>query len=246
MPGVEAMERRALERVRPHEFAGLYQDGRDLLTRNLTPGRSVYGERRVGNGSVEYRAWDPYRSKLAALLRKGLRDWPFRRDARVLYLGAANGTTASHVSDLVPGGVVHAVEFSPRAFQKLLTVAEQRENFNPLLADAANPDAYAREVGEVDILYQDVSQREQAEIFLRNARLLARGGSGFLMIKARSIDVGANPKAVYERVVEVLRGSGLKVLEVVRLEPYEKDHAAVLVRRITPSPHGPDAPATLK
>ena len=146
-------------------------------------------------------------------------------------LRAASGTTASHVSDLVPEGVVHAVEMSPRAFQKLLTVAEARENLNPLLADAEKPETYARQVGDFDVLYQDVSQRDQVGIFLRNSVPLVPGGWGFLMVKARSIDVSARPKAIFQGVVEVLRGTDLKVLEVVRLDPYEKDHAAVIVRK---------------
>ena len=232
MSRVEAMERRALERVRQEGRAGLYTDGEEVFTRSLTPGRSVYGERRVGDGSLEYRAWAPHRSKLAALLTKGTGQWPFRTDSRVLYLGAANGTTASHVSDLVPEGVVHCVEFSPRAFQKLLMIAEVRDNMNPILADAEKPESYARQVGEVDILYQDVSQRDQVGIFLKNARLLAPGGWAYFMVKARSIDLGARPKAVYQGVLELLRGTGLRVLEVVRLDPFEKDHAAVVVRKI--------------
>jgi len=241
MSPLEAIEHGTVGRVRPDGRAGLYTDGDEVFTRSLTPGRSVYGERRVGDGTLEYRAWNPFRSKLAALLRKGSREWPFRAASRVLYLGAANGTTASHVSDLVPDGVVHCVEFSPRAFQKLLQIAEPRDNMNPILADAADPRAYVRQVGEVDVLYQDVSQRDQVGIFLKNAALLARGGWGFLMVKARSVDVGAAPKAVYQSAVEALRGTGLRVLEVVLLEPFEKDHAAVIVRKAGkgPEPVGP-------
>ncbi|HKZ49090.1 MAG TPA: fibrillarin-like rRNA/tRNA 2'-O-methyltransferase [Thermoplasmata archaeon] len=224
-------ERQAFQRVRSHELPYLYTDGRDVFTRSLTPGRSVYGERRVGDGTVEYRAWYPQRSKLAALVQKGCRHWPFRGRTRILYLGAASGTTASHLSDIATEGVVHCVEISPRAFQKLLAVAELRENMNPILADAVKPETYARQVGEVDVLYQDVSQRDQLGIFLKNARLLAPGGMGFLMVKSRSIDVAANPKRVFQGVVDALKGTGLQVLDVFRLEPYEKDHAAVIVRR---------------
>jgi len=239
-------ERQAVLRVRPHELPYLFEDGKDLFTRSLTPGRSVYGERRLADGAVEYRSWDPYRSKLGALVQKGTVHWPFRANSRVLYLGAASGTTASHVSDIATQGVVHCIEFSPRAFQKLLTLSEVRHNMNPILADAERPDTYAREVGEVDILYQDVSQRDQVGIFLKNARFLVPRGWGFLMVKSRSIDVSANPKRVFQAVVERLRGSDLRVLDLIRLEPYERDHAAVVVRKGSPGPIEPAGSVTLK
>jgi len=229
-PSSSLAERQAVLRVRPHELPYLFEDGRDIFTRSLTPGRSVYGERRLADGVIEYRAWDPYRSKLGALVTKVTPHWPFRANSRVLYLGAASGTTASHISDIATQGVVHCIEFSPRAFQKLLSLSEIRHNMNPILADAEKPETYAREVGQVDILYQDVSQRDQVGIFLRNARLLVPGGWGFLMVKSRSIDVSENPKRVFQGVVERLRGTDLRVLDLTRLEPYEKDHAAVIVR----------------
>ncbi|TRZ06205.1 hypothetical protein HGM15179_020902 [Zosterops borbonicus] len=76
-----------------------------LVTRNLVPGESVYGEKRIsvedGDTSVEYRAWNPFRSKLAAAILGGIDQIHIRPGAKVLYLGAASGTTVSHVSDIV-------------------------------------------------------------------------------------------------------------------------------------------------
>ncbi|MFQ5838807.1 MAG: fibrillarin-like rRNA/tRNA 2'-O-methyltransferase, partial [Thermoplasmata archaeon] len=112
--------------IRPTDYRGVYTDGRTLYTENLVPGTSVYGERLVRKGSLEFRAWNPRRSKLAALLLKGFPQYPFEEDSTVLYLGAATGTTASHISDLVPRGVVYCVEVSPKTFQKLLILSEQR------------------------------------------------------------------------------------------------------------------------
>ncbi len=133
------------------------------------PGESVYGEKRVSVESgttegekIEYRVWNPFRSKLAASVLAGVDNvhikpgskvghvfvaysrWLVARSSQVatapspagaarsmlgckgvtrcwvpsqvLYLGAASGTSVSHVSDIVgPDGSVYAVEFSHRS-----------------------------------------------------------------------------------------------------------------------------------
>jgi fibrillarin-like pre-rRNA processing protein len=220
---------RGVVELRPLGVSRVFTDGRDLYTENLAPARSVYGERLVPWQGSEYRRWDPHRSKLAALLLKGWRILPLERGSQALYLGAASGTTVSHVSDLCPEGTVHAVEVSRRVFQKLLEVAEARPNVLPILADAAKPESYANTVGRVDFLYQDVAQRDQASIFLRNLRFLGREGLGMLMAKARSVDVARRPEEVYRGIGAQLRKGGLDILGVIPLEPYERDHAAIVV-----------------
>lgn len=50
---------------------------------------------------MEYRAWNPFRSKLAAAILGGIDQIHIKPGVRVLYLGAASGTTVSHVSDIV-------------------------------------------------------------------------------------------------------------------------------------------------
>src|SRR5919199_4845942 len=74
---------------------------RQLATLNLVEGNSVYGEKLVRQKGIEYRVWDPYRSKLAGAIKKGLNNLPIKKSMRVLYLGASTGTTVSHVSDIV-------------------------------------------------------------------------------------------------------------------------------------------------
>ncbi len=217
--------------VRPTVHAGVFTDGAWLLTRNLVPGTAVYGEGLIRDGGVEYRRWDAARSKLAAYLKRGGRVWPFGSTTTVLYLGAGSGTTASHVSDLCPQGNVVAVEISPRVFRDLVRVAETRGNLLPILGDAARPDTYANRVSSVDVVYQDVAQRDQVAIFLANARFLAPGGIGYLMIKARSVDVAARPADVYARAVVELRQSGLEVQDERSLEPFQEDHSALVVRK---------------
>jgi fibrillarin-like pre-rRNA processing protein len=133
-------------------------DGQKRLATRSDDSVPVYGERILEG----YRLWDPFRSKLAALLLKGRSTWPvLARDARVLYLGAATGTTVSHVSDIVREGLVYAVEYSPRSMRDLVRLCERRKNIVPILADAARPEEYAFLVEPVDLVYQDVAQRSQ-------------------------------------------------------------------------------------
>ena len=56
---------------------------------------------------IEYRVWNPFRSKLGAGIVGGIGACPVKPGAKVLYLGGASGTTVSHVSDMVgpEGGV---------------------------------------------------------------------------------------------------------------------------------------------
>lgn len=187
----------------------------------------VYGER-IQDG---YRTWDPFRSKLAALLLKSQRPGlQLDRDANVLYLGAATGTTVSHVSDIVSGGLVYAVEFSPRSMRDLVRLCERRRNIVPILADASRPEDYAFMVEPVDLVYQDVAQRNQAEIASCNClRYLKPGGNLILMLKTRSVDVNASPQAVLSSEMKKLQG--LELYGVLDLLPSHQDHWAMLAKK---------------
>jgi len=212
-------------------FLLVEKGSKKLVTRNLTPGIQVYGEKLITIENVEYRFWDPYRSKLAAIILKGS-SVSIKKDGAVLYLGAANGTTASHVSDIASDGVVFAVEFSPRAMHDLIRVSIPRMNLIPILSDAMRPDSYKNMVTQVDFIYQDVAQREQAVIALRNAKLfLKTDGVLVLMIKARSIDSTGEPEDVIETEVKKL-GAFFKVLELIELEPFHSDHVAVVAQKV--------------
>ena len=200
-----------------------------LYTRNLVPGVAVYWEILRRFGGIEYRIWDPKRSKLAAFLYNKGNTFPFDTMTTVLYLGAASGTTVSHISDIVTGGRVFAVEVAKNPFKDLLSVAEGRGNIVPILEDANHPEKYERLVREVDVMYQDIAQRNQTEIFIKNSRLLKPGGYGFLMLKARCVDVSAPPSKIYKQCVWELKKAGLRFIEITLLGPYEKDHAAIVV-----------------
>ncbi|MCK4995370.1 MAG: fibrillarin-like rRNA/tRNA 2'-O-methyltransferase [Thermoplasmatales archaeon] len=209
---------------------GVLKKGEKIFTENYSKGGKVYNEKLVKFKSKEFRSWNPYKSKLAAAILKGLKDFNIMSDFRVLYLGAATGTTVSHISDIVKDGVIYAVEKSPVAVKNLLELSKKRHNIIPVLADANHPDRYSSIVSFADIVYQDISQRNQADIFVNNAnRYLRNGGMGILMIKARSIDVSLKPKEAYKLVTDNLKKNGFNITNMVDLSPYEKDHAAIII-----------------
>ena len=221
----------SVEEISP-EIYRMRLDGNTLLvTRNMTPGRTYYGEPTYEVDGVEYRSWNPTRSKLAAAIMKGVGVMPVKPGAKVLYLGAASGTTVSHVSDILgETGHVWAVDFAPRALRDLLDkVAMYRSNVSPILGDANKPIEYSHLAPMVDVLFADVAQPNQAEIVVKNASMyLKEDGWAMLSIKSRSVDVRRKPRDVYQAEVAVLEAGGLKVRELVELDPYEKDHAMAL------------------
>jgi fibrillarin-like pre-rRNA processing protein len=225
-------------KIKQHpQFQGVYvatlEDGSQrLATKNLTPGRNVYGERLVCYEGVEYRLWDAFRSKLAAAILKGLKNVPIKPGHQVLYLGAASGTTASHVSDIVgENGHVYCVEFASRAMRELVNnVCAYRRNMSPLLEDARLPERYALFIkGKVDDIYCDIAQPEQAKVLADNADLfLKNSGWVMLAVKAQSIDVTKEPSEVFKREVKVLESRGFRIADIIHLEPYDKAHAMIV------------------
>jgi fibrillarin-like pre-rRNA processing protein len=219
-------------------FPGVFQvtledKSHKIATLNLSPNKNVYGERLIKIGDSEYRLWDPFRSKLAGAILKKLKNLPIKPENKVLYLGAASGTTASHVSDIIGyNGYVYCVEFAPRSIRDLINnVCRFRGNMAPILADARFPSQYASMVENVDVIYCDIAQPEQAKILADNAKVfLERNGWTMLAVKARSIDVTKEPSEVYEREIEVLEERGFVISEVIHLEPYDKDHAMITAK----------------
>jgi len=204
-----------------------------LLTRNLARGRRVYNEELVLRDGEEYRTWDPFRSKLAAAILKGLPEDVVRPGDRVLYLGTSTGTTPSHVSDILGDeGLLIGVEFAPRVAREFVeNVARHRKNVIPFVADAREPSKYS--LAKVGIVYCDIAQPDQTEIAINNCRpLLKKGGKLLLVVKARSIDVLDEPARVFKQEVKKLESAGFKILQVIELSPFEKDHA--MIYAITP------------
>ncbi|HVP94911.1 MAG TPA: fibrillarin-like rRNA/tRNA 2'-O-methyltransferase [Methanoregulaceae archaeon] len=185
----------------------------------------VYGERLL----KECRVWDPYRSKLAAFYY--LCSTPdLTHDMRVLYLGAANGTTVSHVADYVE--CVYAVEMAPRPIQDLLAVAGRRGNVIPIMADARRVESFAPLLEVVDLIYQDVAQPDQVAIAIRNSIFLRRGGTLIIVLKTRSISVAEEPEIILQQANRELECAGFDVTGSVWLKPYHKDHAVLVCSRV--------------
>ncbi len=199
-----------------------------LLTRNLAKGYRVYNEELLMKDGDEYRTWDPFRSKLAAAILKGLPEDVIREGDRVLYLGTSTGTTPSHVSDIVgEKGLLIGVEFAPRVAREFVeNVARQRKNVIPYVADARDPSKY--NIAQVDVVYCDIAQPDQTEIAMENCRLmLKKGGKLLLVVKARSIDVLKEPAKVFKEERTRLEEGGFRIVSIIELSPFEKDHALI-------------------
>ncbi|MFC1768742.1 fibrillarin-like rRNA/tRNA 2'-O-methyltransferase [Nanoarchaeota archaeon] len=203
---------------------------RFLYTKSISKG-NVYGERIVREGSDEYREWNPTKSKLCAAILNGTSNIFIRNNFCVLYLGSSTGTTVSHVSDIVgKGGRIYALDIAPIVMKHLVFLSEKRENIVPILADGSKPDEYADRISEVDMLYQDVAQKNQVEIFLKNAkRFLKNGGYGIITVKARSIDVSKNPKEVFRQVFSEIEKEA-KIVDKKTLDPYQRDHIILICK----------------
>lgn len=208
-------------------FPGIFQDGRKLYTLSLAPGKRVYTEDLIRKNGKEYRSWDPTRSKLSAAIMKGMKEVPIKHGSKVLYLGAATGTTPSHISDVVGGeGIVYCVEFSERAIRELLNVCKARGNMVPLMMDAR---LLGYGIEKVDVLYCDIAQPDQTPVAMRNAKeYLKAGGPLFLVVKSRSIDVVKEPGQIFKEEIKKLKDGGFEIADWKILDPYEKDHAMVL------------------
>ena len=215
------------------DFIWLRLDGQKrLATENYVEGNTVYGEKLYKKSKIEFRIWDPFRSKLAAALYIGLDVFPITRGTKVLYLGASTGTTVSHISDIVRhNGIVFAVEHASRVARDFLDrVANFRKNVIPILQDARHPKKYFSIYGKVDVVYCDIAQPDQTEIAIENCHtFLKEGGYLFLVIKTRSIDVTLPPKIVIQGEIKKLK-SDFEIKQEMTLEPYDKDHGLVIAR----------------
>ncbi len=207
------------------------RDREILVTKNMTPGIAYYKEKLYKIDKIEYREWIPFKSKLAAAILKGLDTSFFNNIRKILYLGVSTGTTISHISDIVSDqGIIYGVEIAPRVMLEFINrVSTKRMNIIPLFFDARIPELYSDIVDHpVDLVYCDVAQPDQTRISIINSKAFLRE-NGILLyaIKARSIDASKNPRDIYKEECDKLDGEGFKIMNVIDLEPYEKDHAFV-------------------
>ncbi|MDY6761639.1 MAG: fibrillarin-like rRNA/tRNA 2'-O-methyltransferase [Candidatus Nanohaloarchaea archaeon] len=210
---------------------GVFADHDRLYTENRVPGETVYGEELVAEQGIEYRRWDPHRSKAAAALTKDLEAFPVEQDSYVLYLGASTGTTVSHFSDITADGMVYAVEYAPAVARQLVVLADTRDNIAPVIGDARTPDDYAPLCSTVDVLYQDVAQRDQVGILERNADMFLRdGGHAFLAIKAQSVSSEKPPETVFDEAKQQLQDS-FDIIAGRKLSPFHEDHLFLVLQK---------------
>jgi len=217
--------------VDKQSFFWIQIDGeKKLATQNLVPGNQVYNEKLVQYNGVEYRIWNPFRSKLAAAIMNDLKNFPFNQKSDVLYLGVSTGTTISHISDIVnQGGTIFGIEHASRVARDFLDrVASHRKNIVPIIQDARRPEEFFSVYKKVDIVYVDIAQPDQTNIAIENCKLyLKSGGYLFLVIKTRSIDVVKDPKRVIKDEIKKL-DTLFEIKQTIDLHPYDKDHAMVI------------------
>lgn len=219
--------------AKPYKFEGVYLVENKICTLNLIPGKSVYGEKLIKIKEKEYREWVPSRSKLCAAVKKGIKHFPFKKGSKVLYLGAGTGTTISHISDIIgKEGIIYAIEISERPLRELIRLAEVRQNIVPILGDARMIETYQNLITEkVDIIYEDVADPDQIKILVKNSeKFLKEGGIAEIAIKSQSISSTKPPREVYRECLQEL-GKHFEILDKVELDPYEKFHLFVVLRK---------------
>jgi fibrillarin-like pre-rRNA processing protein len=215
------------------KFDGIFLLDDHIATANLTPGQNVYGEQLVKIGGVEYRYWDFWRSKPAAAIKKGLKNFPLKKGMKMLYLGIASGTTSSHFSDIIgKEGIIYGVDIAERVLRELMAHAEKRGNIIPILGDGRKPEDYESLIFEkVDIVYEDVADPDQVKILVRNAdKFLKPYGIAMVAIKSQSIDVTKDPKQIYRESLEEF-GKYFDITDKVELDPFEKGHMFVVMKK---------------
>ncbi len=211
-------------------FPDVFKIDGKLATRNFVKGKKAYDENLIAIDEEEYRSWTPYRSKLSAAILNGLKHFEIKKGNAVLYLGASTGTTASHVSDIVQKqGRVYCVEISERSVRDLLNICQSRSNMLPILSDAHQIENYANIVEQCDVIYQDISAKEQAEIMNKNSKFLKKGGFAYFIIKSQSIDISKPPQEVFKKELEKL--DDFEILEKLSLEPYDSAHMFAVLRK---------------
>ncbi|TXT58163.1 MAG: Fibrillarin-like rRNA/tRNA 2'-O-methyltransferase [Promethearchaeota archaeon] len=224
--------------IRSHpKYTNLYISGPlhdpKLFTKNLDEGTKIYGEKLFIFGATEYREWIPHRSKLAAVLLNQPKHDFLKKISRCLYLGAASGTTISHLSDILVDGVIYSVEFAERSMRQLIQNTSERDNVIPILADARHPEQFGKYVfSEIDFIYQDVAQPNQAEIAIRNGDYyLKEGGFILVALKSQSIDSTVKPEKIYSQERKELENSGYKIIESFNIHKYAANHIVLLIQK---------------
>ncbi len=216
-------------------FPNLFKEQKGRYTSYLiktTSAKSYFDERIIKTPKGMFREVDPSRSKLFASIAKGISQLGLKPGITMLYLGSSHGYTVSFLSELLPDGKIFALDFAPRVMRDMVFIAEDKKNIAPIFADAFNTDSFKQFVTEkVDVVFMDIAQRNQVEIFLKNCKeFLKDYGFGILALKARSVDVTRKPKEVFKEVRRDIE-KVYPVVDYKELAPFEKDHALFVIKK---------------
>jgi fibrillarin-like pre-rRNA processing protein len=210
-------------------FPKIFLIDNKLAVENPFPDFEPFDEETMKLDKKEFRVWSPLRSKAAAAILRGIKEFPIKEGSKVLYLGIAHGYTSSFLSALVGKGVIYGVEFSERCFTELLPLCEKYKNIIPILADGRKPEDYAW-IEKVDIVYIDIAQPDETEIFIRNCKeFLKKDGYGMIAVKSRSIDITKSPKEIYKEALKKLEDD-FEIIDWKTLDPYERAHCFIVVK----------------
>ncbi len=205
-------------------------DGKLAVT-NPVPGYEPFDNETLKAEGREFRVWNPMRSKAGAAIMRGIHEFPITAGSKVLYHGAAHGYTPSFLSSVVgEHGIIYAVEFSERCFNELLPLSKKYKNIIPIMADSRKSEEYSW-IEKVDVVYIDIAQPDETEIFIRSCReFMKEDGFGMMAVKSRSIDVTKSPMAIYKETIKKLEDNGFQIVDWKTLDPFERAHAFIVVR----------------
>jgi fibrillarin-like pre-rRNA processing protein len=207
---------------------------KDRLYTKSRYSESVYGEKIIKKGNYFLHQWDSKKSKLSAAISDGLSKLPVESDSEILYLGASSGTTTSHLSDVSDEGKIFAIEVAPEPFAKLLSLSEKRTNIFPVMSNARIPETYSFFIGHSpDLIYQDISQKDQTEILLRNMETFPEWGYAIYMLKAISIDSSRKPEDVLtDQILKLKKFRSIKILETINISNFHRGHFCILLQNL--------------
>jgi len=207
--------------MRETSIPNVFEENGTIFTR-CRDCKSIYGEVVLERGGSCYRLFSPLRSKFASSIRLGFRP-DIKEEDHILYLGAGAGTTASHISDSITSGILYAIEFSPVPFVKLLSVSEVKRNIFPILQDAQKPRIFGIFIDRVDLVYQDISQPNQVDIFIENMNFF-RAERGILMLKSFSLRSDHSP----DNEIKKLR-KHFRVNQIKDISRFHRGHLSIFV-----------------
>ena len=190
-----------------------------------------YGEKVQKKGSKYLREWNPNKSKIAAAIKKGF-NLNLENNSSVLYVGCSTGTTLSHIADIVTKGKIIANDISAESMLSLIPLLRIKTNISPVLDDYKKLVDLDVIKGNYDFVFQDVSQKDQVDVFIDIVKeFLSSSGQGAISLKTRSIDSTKTPKQVLNQSIEKIKRSGLRIINTYDLEPFEKEHYFLEVKK---------------